>query len=226
MEAFAQSRPGAPSPITTVWYVTGSQEQRVSVDARSVLGDLTRLADKLANRYRWRPSGGTMFLMTGEVPEVFVYTGSASISGGAFGSTSTVTMTLDPTLTPEQVAGIYSRLRARAHPGPLPRPLSVKHYRLAQHTGPRVSFGVHQLSDITRPGRKPKPDADGLVRTISPIAGWTWTSLRESWNDQYGTGTATDGRTWQYGRNPNFTRDAKHALGRLLAPGWAWQVRA
>ena len=59
------------------------------------VGDLVRLADKLSSQYRWRPSGAVMFVLTGEVPEFFVYTGSASVSGGAFGATSTVTMTLD-----------------------------------------------------------------------------------------------------------------------------------
>jgi len=222
LEAFARSRPGAPPPFTTLWYVSG-RERLVSVDTRSVLGDLARLADKLSGRYRWRPSGGTMFLLTGEVPEVFVYTGSASVSGGAFVATTTVTMTLDPVLTPEQVAGIYARLRARIHPGPLPRPLSVKHYRLAQHTGPRVAFGLDEPSALTRPGRRPRSGPDGLARTITPVSGWSWTSLRESWNDNYGTQPAADGRTWRYDTSPNFIRDAKHALTRLLAPGWVWQ---
>jgi hypothetical protein len=222
LEAFARSRPGAPQPFTTLWYVSG-RERMVSVDTRSVLGDLAQLADRLSGRYRWRPSGGTMFLLTGEVPEVFVYTGSASVSGGGFAATTTVTMTLDPALTPEQMAGIYARLRARIHRGPLPRALSVKHYRLAQHTGPRVAFGLDEPSAITRPGRRPSADPDGLVRTIAPVTGCTWNSLREAWNDKYGTRPAADGRTWRYDTSPNFIRDAKHALTRLLAPGWEWQ---
>jgi len=220
LAAFARSRPGGPRPITTLWFVASGQERAVSVSSRMFLGDLAMLADKLSGRYRWRPSGAAMFVLTGEIPEVYVYTGSASISGGTFGATSTVTMTLDPALTPDQVAGIYARLRSRAHPGPLPRPLSVKHYRLAQHTGPRVSFGLHQPSEITGPGRRPRPDPDGLVRTISPVTGWTWTSLRRAWNDQYATG----GNAWRYDASPNFIRDAKHALVRLLAPGWRWQT--
>jgi hypothetical protein len=218
--AFARSRPGAPRPFATLWYAAGGQERAVSVDSEMFLGDLTRLGDKLSSRYRWRPSGAVMFVLTGEAPEVYVYTGSASISGGAFAATSTVTMTLDPALAPEQVAGIYARLRAQVHPGPLPRPLSVKHYRLAQHTGPRVSFGLHHLSEITGPGRRPRPGPDGLIRTITPVTGWTWTSLRQAWNDQY----ATNGGTWRYDTSPNFIRDAKHALVRLLAPGWRWQA--
>jgi len=220
LESFARSRPGAPGSFATLRYAAGGQEHAVSVDSRMFLGDLARLADKLSGRYRWRPSGAVMFVLTGEVAEFFVYTGSASVSGGAFAATSTVTMTLDPALAPEQVAGIYARLRAQIHPGPLPRPLSVKHYRLAQHIGPRVRFGLHEPSAITGPGRRPRPDPDGLVRTITPVTGWTWTSLRHAWNDQYGT----HGKTWRYDASPNFIRDAKRALTRLLAPGWEWQA--
>jgi hypothetical protein len=222
LAAFTRSRPDAPPPFTTLWYVSG-RERTVSVDTQSVLGDLAQLADKLSSRYRWRPSGGTMFLLTGKVPEVFVYTGSASVRGGGLVATARVTMTLDPALTPEQVAGIYARLRARIHPSPQPRPLSVKHYRLAEHVGPRVAFGLNQPSAITRPGRRPRVDPDGLVRTITPVTGWTWNSLREAWNDKCGTRPTADGRTWRYDTSHNFIRDAKHALTRLLAPGWQWQ---
>jgi hypothetical protein len=54
-----------------------------------------------------------MFVLADTVPEVYVYTGSASVRGGATSAVTTVTMTLDPALTPDQVAGIYSRLKAR-----------------------------------------------------------------------------------------------------------------
>lgn len=54
-----------------------------------------------------------MFVLTDSTPEVYVYIGSASVRGGATAATKTVTMTLDPALTPDQVAGIYSRLKAK-----------------------------------------------------------------------------------------------------------------
>jgi hypothetical protein len=108
LEAFARSTPSAAQPFINLWYVADGQERIVSVDVKTVLGDLAKLADLLAGRYRWRPSGATMFVLTDSVPEVYVYTGSASVRGGATAATTTVTMTLDPALTPDQVAGIYS----------------------------------------------------------------------------------------------------------------------
>jgi hypothetical protein len=120
-----------------------------------------------------------MFVLTDMVPELYVYSGSASVRGGATAAATTVTMTLDPALTPDQVAGIYSRLKARVQPSPPARSLSVKHYRLAQHVGPHVALLIlEEPSSSPRAGRRPRPDADGLRRTIAPIGDRTWRSLR------------------------------------------------
>ena len=154
LEAFARSRPGAARPFINLWYIADSQERIVAVDVTTVLGDLAKLADLLAGRYRWRPSGATMFVLTDSVPEVYVYTGSASVRSGATAATTTVTMSLDPALTPDQVAGIYSRLKAKVQPSPPPRSLSVKRYRLAQHVGPQVAFLLEEPARTTRPGRR------------------------------------------------------------------------
>jgi hypothetical protein len=227
LEAFARSRPGAARPFINLWYTADGQERIVTVDVTTVLGDLAKLADLLAGRYRWRPSGATMFVLTDSVPEVYVYTGSASVRGGITAATTTVTMTLDPALTPDQVAGIYSRLKARVQPTPPPRSLSVKHYRLAEHVGPHVTFLLEEPGGrITRPGRRARPDPDGLVRTVIPIGGCTWPSLRHDWNHQHGTPEGADSKTWRYDADSNFIRDAKRALSQLLAPGWTWQGSA
>jgi hypothetical protein len=225
LEAFARSRPGAPRPFTNLGYIADGQERMVAVDVQTPLGDLAKLADLLAGRYRWRPSEAAMFVLADTVPEVYVYTGSASVRGGATSAVTTVTMTLDPALTPDQVAGIYSRLKARVQPSPPPRSLSVKHYRLAQHVGPHVAFLLEEPSRRTRPGRRPRPDADGLIRTIAPTGDCTWRSLRHDWNHQHGMSGNANGRTWRYDADSNFIRDAKLALSRLLAPGWEWLGR-
>ncbi len=128
--------------------------------------------------------------------------------------------------TRHQVAGIYSRLKAKVQPSPPPRSLSVKHYRLAQHVGAHVAFLLEEPARITRPGRRARPDPDGLVRTVVPVGACTWRSLRHDWNDQHGTPEGADGRTWRYDADSNFIRDAKRALSQLLAPGWTWQGSA
>ncbi len=111
-------------------------------------------------------------------------------------------------------------------PSPPPRSLSVKHCRLAQHVGPHVAFLLEEPARTTRPGRGAQPDPDGLVRTVAPLGGRTWRSLRHDWNDQHGTPEGSDGKTWRYDADSNFIRDAKRALSQMLAPGWTWKGSA
>jgi hypothetical protein len=87
-------------------YIDDRQERIVTVDSRGPLGKLAKLAEKLADRYRWTPALGADFVLTGRVPEVFVYTGSAQIRYGIDSSAATrVTMTLDPFLTLSKLRG-------------------------------------------------------------------------------------------------------------------------
>lgn len=212
-------RPHEPSLTTNLRYVHGNQEKILTVDARSPLGKLAEVAEKLANRYRWAPSQAAVFVLTGRMPEVFVYTGSAQIRYGIDSSATTrVTMTLDPFLTPEQVAGIFARLRAKLRDDP-PRSLSVKYYRLAEHVGPHVQFYVQEPGKVRRTGRRPSPGPTGLAQFIDPVPGYSWPALHRDWNAKYAD-PAGDGRSWRYEHLSNFTRDAQSALTRLLNPGW------
>ena len=147
LEAFARSRPGAARPFINLWYIADSQERIVAVDVTTVLGDLAKLADLLAGRYRWRPSGATMFVLTDSVPEVYVYTGSASVRSGATAATTTVTMSLDPALTPDQVPG--------STPGSRPRS------SLARRPGrcPSSATGSPSTSDRRSPSSWKSPPA-------------------------------------------------------------------
>ena len=209
-----------PDPTTHLSYVDGRQQRRLTVDARGSLGRLAKLSEKLADWHRWAPAGATDFVLTGRTPEVFVYVGSAQIRYGIDSSATTrVTMTLDPFLTPEQVARIYSRLRAKLSGDHQIRSQSVKYYRLAEHVGPHVHFYVQEPGKVRRAGRPPVPGPTGLAQFIDPVPGYSWSALRHDWNTKYGDVTE-DGRSWRYEHLSNFTRDAQEALRRLLDPGW------
>ena len=209
-------------PTTTLAYVADGQLQQVTVDARSDLGELARLADELAERYRWHPAEATMFVLSGDRhPEVFVYTGSAQVRHGDLQAATRVTMTLDPMLTPAQVAAIYGRLRRRLAPAREPRASAPKHYRLAGYVGPRVRHYVDQPGRISRRGRPRQPGPTGLALYIEPVEGDTWTSLRHGWNDFCHEDQLTE--SWTYNRSPHFIRDAEQAVQRLLWPRWEWK---
>ena len=221
-QLIAETSPRGPRRVADLSYIDGRDEQRLSVPAASVLGKLARLADQLSEEYRWRPSEATMFVLSGRTPEVFVYVGSAEIRYHERSATTRVTMTVDPSLNADDVAGIYSRLRQRFHPAPLPRYQSPRRYRLAGHVGPHLQMRAGEPRSRRGPGRPPAPGPSGLATFIEPVPGCTWRSLRNSWNHVFGSTTDEDtGRSWRYGNDPNFIRDAKTAVSQLLFPSWA-----
>jgi hypothetical protein len=182
------------------------------VDARGPLGDLAKLASDLADRYRWRPSEAATFVLTGRTPEVLVYVGSAQIRPGQTNVMSRVTMTLDPALTPEQVAGIYSRLKARFRPTPGPRSLSVKHCRLAQQSDPTWPSASCRLANGLASDAHRAPARLGSSRSSSPFPVTPGRASSVSGTRKY--------EQWRYESVSNFNRDAKNALNRLLWLGW------
>ena len=219
-ELIASTSPRGPRRVNDLWYIADQQERAVTVDARGALGQLARLAENLSHQYRWRPSGATMLVLTGRRPEVFVYLGSAEIRYNEASATTRVTMTLDPALNEEDVAGIYGRLRQRFHPKP-PRYMSVRRYRLATHVGPYVQVRVGTPGSRLGAGRPPAPGPSGLAVFLEPVAGHTWEGMRRAWNEIYGDqADEGTGRYWRYDSASNFIRDAKIALERLLYPGW------
>jgi hypothetical protein len=221
-ELIAVTKAHGPERVADLYYIEGRQERVLTVPATRVLGRLADLAEKLSQEYRWRPSEATMFILSGRTPEVFVYTGSAEIRYNELSATSRVTMTLDPSLNPEDVAAIYSRLRQRFHPAPLPRNQSVRRYQLARHIGPHVQMRLDEPHSRKGPGRPPRPGPTGQATFIEPQPGYSWQGLRHVWNQQYGEHTDEgSGRTWHYDNESNFIRDAKTALEQLLFPGWA-----
>src|SRR5580700_1778559 len=115
-------------------------------------------------------------------------------------------MTLDPVLTPDQVADIYGRLRRRMLPGPAPRSLSAKLYRLAQYIGPHLQAYNDFPSRVSRRGRPLSPGPTGLAWFVQPAAGHTWQSLRSDWNSR----AQEMGTSWTYDsqNQRNFIRDA------------------
>lgn len=210
-----------PQRVADLWFVDGERERILTVAANGGLGQLARLAGSIAEDYRWRLSGATMFVLTGRMPEVQVYVGSAEIHYNEMSAASRVTMTLDPSLSPEDVAGIYASLRQQFHPQPMPRYQPVRRYRLAAHVGPHLQIRSGEPGSRNGPGRPPAPGPLGLALFIEPASGHTWKALRQSWNNACDSVPSGDpGRAWRYSNGPNFVRDSKVAFQQLILPGW------
>ena len=97
------------------------------------LDGLRILSKSLARRYTWQEAQVTTFVLTGKTPLL------SSLRGGIrmrFSQpvSSRVTMDIDPTLTPEEVAEQYKKLRAGLI-GTRYRSMTEKHLRLAEFYG-------------------------------------------------------------------------------------------
>lgn len=204
--------------IATLDYIADGRECRQRVARHGTVGELAALAERLADSYRWRQSEAATFVLTGRTPEVQVYVGSAEIRHHEDSALTRVTMTLDPALAPEQVMGIYIRLRNRLRAHGAPRTLSPKTYCLAGHVGPHVRIYAAPPADKKGPGRRPAPGPSGYATIIEPQPGRTWQALRSDWNERCRNGDLEPG--WRYDAASNFTRDAQAAVAGLLFPNW------
>jgi len=113
---------------------------RVAVRSGGVLDRLRRLSENLANAYCWEAADATGFLLTGITPRVsrLSVTARGVVDEALQTSANTrLVITVDPTVSPDEVAEAYagkrrSWLRTERH-----RPLSRKHLRLAVFKGNR-----------------------------------------------------------------------------------------
>jgi hypothetical protein len=103
--------------------------RRQPVAEQGVLGSLRALAARLAGLYRWQPAQATLFVLTDMIP--FVSPLWAEMDWHLpFEAMSRITLTVDPALSPREVADAYRKIRARFL-GPRYRALSEKHVALA-----------------------------------------------------------------------------------------------
>jgi hypothetical protein len=110
-------------------------ERVVLVRNGGVLDQLRRLSEDLARQYDWQPPQATLFVLTGRVPLVPAL---RVRTGWHFPLTATVRITLavHPSVTPQEVAEAYRKVRREMIPGRA-RPLTEKHARLAAFTARR-----------------------------------------------------------------------------------------
>ena len=115
--------------------------QRIPVKHGGTLDELRMLGRLLARRFAWQEVQATTFILTGISPLL------SSLRGGirmAFSQpiSSRISMEIDPTLTPEEVAEQYKKLRAPLI-GARYRSMSEKHLKLAEF------FGGHKPEGMT-----------------------------------------------------------------------------
>ncbi len=99
-----------------------------TVTLAGTLDRLRVLSDRLANWYGWESGQATLFVLTSWVPSI--QAAEASLRYRRLPSLTRLELTVDPALTPKEVAELYRRARDNSL-GRRYRSMSEKHLRLA-----------------------------------------------------------------------------------------------
>ena len=111
--------------------IPGSGEvRRVLVSSKGIMGRLRWLSEWLAARFRWKMSDATTFILT-DVPPPIRESDYQVDSQRAVPALTRVVMTLDPTMSPREVATLYRQIRFQYF-GPRHRSMTLKHVELAK----------------------------------------------------------------------------------------------
>ena len=106
-----------------------------------ILEDLRQLSERLAEEYAWTAADATLFVLTNTPPEIRPLT---SVSQSRqLPALSRIVLTIDPALSPQEVAEHYRQLRQEIMPA-RHRDLSEKHLQLAAFSGTHPRLGTWQ----------------------------------------------------------------------------------
>lgn len=103
--------------------------RRLAVAREGTLGYLRSVSVSLSRRFGWHEAQGTVFVLTDITPQYVPLQVEAALSG-PFTVTSRVRLSVDLSVSPNEVADAFRRTRARLWPS-RPRALTEKHLHLA-----------------------------------------------------------------------------------------------
>ena len=106
----------------------------VKTTVGGVLEKLRQVSGYLAKQYGWQDAQATLFVLTGNIPAVSAI--RAKIQFRPFPVTTRITLTVDPTLTPREVAKHYGNVRQKVLRKRY-RSLTEKHIGLAMFSATR-----------------------------------------------------------------------------------------
>lgn len=119
----------APPEYLTYGVTRDRWTRRIPVAEGEVLGRLYVLSRSLAHRYGWQESQATLFVLT-DIPPLVIDLSAWVSFKSPFTSLSRINLTVDPALSPREVAEAYRKIR-QGVVGSRFRDLSEKHTRLA-----------------------------------------------------------------------------------------------
>jgi len=102
---------------------------------------LRQLSERLAKEYAWTAADATLFVLTNHPPEIRPLTSTSQPK--QLPALSRIVLTIDPALSPQEVAEHYRQLRQEIMPA-RHRDLSEKHLQLAAFSGTHPRLGTWQ----------------------------------------------------------------------------------
>ena len=102
---------------------------------------LRQLSERLAEEYAWTAADATLFVLTNTAPEIRPLTSTSQPR--QLPALSRIVLTIDPALSPQEVAEHYRQLRQEIMPA-RHRDLSEKHLQLAAFSGTHPRLGTWQ----------------------------------------------------------------------------------
>ena len=102
---------------------------------------LRQLSERLAEEYAWTEADATLFVLTNTAPEIRPLTSTSQ--SRQLPALSRIVLTIDPALSPQEVAEHYRQLRQEIMPA-RHRDLSEKHLQLAAFSGTHPRLGTWQ----------------------------------------------------------------------------------
>jgi len=105
-----------------------NEEKKIPTSINGVLERLRLLSEGLAQKYDWMEAEATLFILTGSIPEISQV--SSAVLDRPLSALSRIVLTLDPSLSPKEVAEYYRKVREDVI-GTRHRELSEKHMQLA-----------------------------------------------------------------------------------------------
>jgi hypothetical protein len=183
---FGNSGPAPPTPME-VW--NGTETTLIAPWPFSVLGDLRKTASKLAERYPWDISAAAWFVLTGEPPWVPPITVTAQ-GPDSIRNHGTVTIKASHWVPEEDVANLYSYMKAQTRPAP--------------------TTSRRRLTLFCFVTERSSPTLERLTTGIDPPP---WRSLQSLWNEEYPAD-----HEWHYRDIRNFRRDFLEAWRSLTVP--------
>jgi hypothetical protein len=104
--------------------------RRVPIAAGGVLERLKYLGEDLVRSYDWEAAAATLFVLTGRIPLIQPLILKFTLSAATF-KRRAIELSVDPAVSPAELAKQYGVLRSKLISGRRVRPLSEKHLRLA-----------------------------------------------------------------------------------------------